>query len=156
MPPSHFASSAQPVGAHRGIQVSGTPPSSWINPRVSSAQSGDPSSANPWLVITQARQEILELRKENQRMRILQGDNVRGRTPVDHPSDFGARYPTIFFIWSGIPLLYVSWVPYWKCVHVYNISCFSNTDLQREVSSGPDGSQSGVLKQKSTRLKLKG
>ncbi|XP_062289453.1 coiled-coil alpha-helical rod protein 1 [Scomber scombrus] len=92
VPPSHFASSAQPVGAHRGIQVSGTPPSiSWINPKVSSAQSGDPSSANPWLVITQAQQEILELRKENQRMRIMQRDTVRGRTPVDHPSDFGAR-----------------------------------------------------------------
>ncbi|KAM7397811.1 hypothetical protein PAMA_005912 [Pampus argenteus] len=92
VPPSHFSSSVQPVGAHRGIQLSGTPPSiSWINPSVSSAPSGDPSPANPWLAITQAQQEILELRKENQRMKILQGDGLRGRAPIDHPSDFRAR-----------------------------------------------------------------
>ncbi|XP_042288219.1 coiled-coil alpha-helical rod protein 1 isoform X1 [Thunnus maccoyii] len=92
VPPSHFTSSVQPVGAHRGVQVSGTPPSiSWINPNLSSAPSEDPGPANPWLAITQAQQEILELRKENQRMRILQRDSVRGRAPVDHPSDFRAR-----------------------------------------------------------------
>ncbi|KAM7374170.1 hypothetical protein PAMP_006844 [Pampus punctatissimus] len=92
VPPSHFSSSVQPVGAHRGIQLSGTPPSiSWINPSVSSAPSGDPTPANPWVAITQAQQEILELRKENQRMKILQGDSIRGRTPVDHPSDFRTR-----------------------------------------------------------------
>ncbi|XP_074467133.1 coiled-coil alpha-helical rod protein 1 [Sebastes fasciatus] len=92
VPPSHFASSAQSAGAHRGVQIAGTPlPISWINPGVTSVPSGDPSPANPWLAITQAQQEILELRKENQRIMVLQGDSIRGRIPVDHPSDLRAR-----------------------------------------------------------------
>lgn len=116
VPPSHFASSVQSAGAHRGVQIPGTqPPISWINPGVTSAPSGDPSPANPWLAITQAQQEILELRKENQRIMMLQGD--RGRIPLDHPSDRRTRYTTICFIWSEISLLSVSWVAYW--LHEY-------------------------------------
>ncbi|XP_044079620.1 coiled-coil alpha-helical rod protein 1 [Siniperca chuatsi] len=93
VPPSHFASSVQSAGAHRGAQIPGTlPPISWINPGLTSVPSGDPSPANPWLAITQAQQEILELRKENQRIMMLQGDSRgRGRIPVDHPSDLRAR-----------------------------------------------------------------
>ncbi|XP_078122540.1 coiled-coil alpha-helical rod protein 1 isoform X2 [Sander vitreus] len=92
VPPSHFASSVQSAGAHRGVQITGTlPPISWINPGVTSVPSGDPSPANPWLAITQAQQEILELRKENQRIMMLQGDSIRGMIPMDHPSDLRAR-----------------------------------------------------------------
>ncbi|TDH04819.1 hypothetical protein EPR50_G00136380 [Perca flavescens] len=92
VPPSHFASSVQSAGAHRGVQITGTlPPISWINPGVTSVPSGDPSPANPWLAITQAQQEILELRKENQRIMKIQGDSIRGRIPMDHPSDHRAR-----------------------------------------------------------------
>ncbi|XP_071317341.1 coiled-coil alpha-helical rod protein 1 [Trachinotus anak] len=92
VPPSHFASSVQSAGAHRGVQITGTPPSiSWINPGVTSVPSGDPSPANPWLAITQAQQEILELRKENHRIMMLQENRLRGRIPVDHPSDLRAR-----------------------------------------------------------------
>ncbi|XP_031176268.1 coiled-coil alpha-helical rod protein 1 isoform X2 [Sander lucioperca] len=92
VPPSHFASSVQSAGAHRGVQITGTlPPISWINPGVTSVPSGDPSPANPWLAITQAQQEILELRKENQRIMMLQGDRIRGMIPMDHPSDLRAR-----------------------------------------------------------------
>lgn len=40
---------------------------------------------------------------------MLQGDSIRGRIPVDHPSDLRERYPTICSIWSEIPLLSVSW-----------------------------------------------
>ncbi|KAM6912036.1 coiled-coil alpha-helical rod protein 1 [Lycodopsis pacificus] len=92
VPPSHFTSSVQSAGAHRGVQVTGTPPPiSWINPGLTSSQPGDPSPTNPWLAITQAQQEILELRRENQRITLLQGDSIRGRNPVDHESDLRAR-----------------------------------------------------------------
>ncbi|XP_070773896.1 coiled-coil alpha-helical rod protein 1 [Enoplosus armatus] len=92
VPPSHFASGVQSAEAHRGVQTPGTlPPISWINPGVTSVSSGDPSPTNPWLAITQAQQEILELRKENQRIMMLQGGSIRGRIPVDHPSDLRAR-----------------------------------------------------------------
>ncbi|XP_035482560.2 coiled-coil alpha-helical rod protein 1 isoform X2 [Scophthalmus maximus] len=88
VPPSHFASSIQSAGAHRCVQVTGTPPPiSWTNPGVPSVPSGDPSPANPWLAITQAQQEILELRKENQRIMMLQENSIRGKTPVAHLSD---------------------------------------------------------------------
>ncbi|XP_059207119.1 coiled-coil alpha-helical rod protein 1 [Centropristis striata] len=91
VPPSHFALSVPSTGAHRGAQTAGTPPTiSWINHGVTSAPSGDPSTANPWRAITQAQQEILELRKENQRIMMLQGDG-RGRNTVDQPSDLRAR-----------------------------------------------------------------
>ncbi|KAK9536345.1 hypothetical protein VZT92_006133 [Zoarces viviparus] len=88
VPPSHFASSVQSAGAHRGVQVAGAPPPiSWINPGLTSSQPGDPSPTNPWLAITQAQQEIFKLRRENQRITMLQGDSIRGRNPVDHESD---------------------------------------------------------------------
>lgn len=96
VPPSHFASSAQFAGPHRVVQIPGTtPPISWINPGVTS---GDPSFPNPWLAISQAQQEILELRKENQRIVMLQKDNIRGRIPVHSPSDLRARYPKYVFL----------------------------------------------------------
>ncbi|XP_026185221.1 coiled-coil alpha-helical rod protein 1 [Mastacembelus armatus] len=89
VPPSHFAMSGPSAGAHRGATVSGTAsPISWINPSITSA---DPIPSNPWLAITQAQQEILELRKENQRIMMLQGDRIKGRIPVDHQSHHRAR-----------------------------------------------------------------
>lgn len=92
VPPSHFASSVQSAGAQRGVHSARNPPlNSWMNPSVTSVPSGDPSPANPWLAISQAQQEILELRKENQRIMMLQGDSIRGRSPVDHPADLRAR-----------------------------------------------------------------
>ncbi|XP_038565124.1 coiled-coil alpha-helical rod protein 1 [Micropterus salmoides] len=92
VPPSHFTTNVQSAGAHRGTQIPGTlPPISWINPARTSVPSGDPSPVNPWLAITQAQQEILELRKENQRIMMLQGDGIRGMIPLDRPSDLRAR-----------------------------------------------------------------
>ncbi|XP_040006815.1 coiled-coil alpha-helical rod protein 1 isoform X2 [Xiphias gladius] len=92
VPPSHFTSSVQSAVAHRGVQITGTPPAiSWTKPGVTSAPSADPSPANPWLAITQAQQEILELRKENQRIMMLQENSLRGRIPLDRLSDLRAR-----------------------------------------------------------------
>ncbi|XP_063342236.1 coiled-coil alpha-helical rod protein 1 isoform X1 [Pelmatolapia mariae] len=90
IPPSHFASSAHSAGANRCVQIPATqPPISWINQgMISAPSSGEPSPANPWLAINQAQQEILELRKENQRILMLQGDSIR--TP-DYRSDCRAR-----------------------------------------------------------------
>lgn len=88
VPPSHFASSLQSGGAHSSIQVPATLPNiSWIKSGVTSVPSGDANPANPWLAITQAQKEILELRKENQRIMMLQE-----RASVDHLSDIRARY----------------------------------------------------------------
>ncbi|XP_069002796.1 coiled-coil alpha-helical rod protein 1 isoform X2 [Embiotoca jacksoni] len=92
VPPSHFASSVQSTGSHSGLKISATqPPISWINPGVTSVPSGDPHPADQWLAIMQAQQEILQLRRENQRIMMLHGDGTRGRTSLDHPSDLGAR-----------------------------------------------------------------
>ncbi|XP_029303254.1 coiled-coil alpha-helical rod protein 1 isoform X2 [Cottoperca gobio] len=92
VPPSHFASSVQSAGAHRGVQIAGKPPAiSWIKPGITSVPSGDPSPANPWLAIAHAQQDISELRKENQRIMMLQGDSIKGRIPVEHPPDLMAR-----------------------------------------------------------------
>ena len=93
VPPSHFASSVHSTGAHRVVQTPVTaPPISWINPVLTSAPSGEPSPANPWLAITQAQQEILELRKENQRIMMLQGESIRGKTTEGHRTDLRMRY----------------------------------------------------------------
>ncbi|KAM4545279.1 coiled-coil alpha-helical rod protein 1 isoform 2-T2 [Odontesthes bonariensis] len=92
VPPSHFASSTQSTGAHRVVQTTVTaPPISWINPVLTSAPSGEPSPANPWLAITQAQQEILELRTENQRIMMLQGESIRGKTTEGHRKDLRMR-----------------------------------------------------------------
>ncbi|KAK1883202.1 Coiled-coil alpha-helical rod protein 1 [Dissostichus eleginoides] len=89
VPPSHFTSSVQSAGAQRGVQTAGKqPPFSWVKQGVPSE---DHSPANPWLAFTQAQQEILELRKENHRILMLQGDSIRGTNYVDHPSDIMAR-----------------------------------------------------------------
>ncbi|KAK5887935.1 hypothetical protein CesoFtcFv8_016491 [Champsocephalus esox] len=89
VPPSHFTSSVQSAGAQRGVQTAGKqPPFSWVKQGVPSE---DHSPANPWLAFTQAQQEILELRKENHRILMLQGDSIRGKHSVDHPSDIMTR-----------------------------------------------------------------
>lgn len=80
---------------------------------------------------------------------MLQGDSIRGRSPVDHPSDLRARYPNMFYVVHY--RLSVKWH-----IGYMNSSSYSNTDVQREVSSGPDGSQSGVWRQRSIRPKLRG
>ncbi|XP_028278349.1 coiled-coil alpha-helical rod protein 1 isoform X2 [Parambassis ranga] len=93
IPPSHFASSIQSAGAHRGVQTSTAPPAmSWINPGVTSGPSVDPSPVSPWLAISQAQQEILELRNENQRIMMLQGESMRGRTSGDPLSHLRTRH----------------------------------------------------------------
>ncbi|XP_067084977.1 coiled-coil alpha-helical rod protein 1 isoform X2 [Osmerus mordax] len=73
MTPSHFTASSQSTsitvpGAIRGL---GTTPLTWVNPAPTT------KTMDPWLAINQAKQEILELRKENQRIMMLQGDGSR-------------------------------------------------------------------------------
>lgn len=95
----------------------------------------------------------MELRKENQRIMMLQGNSMRGRVTVDHSSDLRARYPTICFMCLHKKYHYCLSVG-WH-IGYNNSSCSLNTDLQREVSSGPDGSQSGIWRQRSIRLRLR-
>ncbi|XP_037544025.1 coiled-coil alpha-helical rod protein 1, partial [Nematolebias whitei] len=87
VPPSHFAATVPSSGSHRPPGPS--PPMSWYNPGPTSA--GDPLPAHAWLAISQAQQEILELKKENQRIMMLQGNIMRGETSVDHLSDHKMR-----------------------------------------------------------------
>lgn len=83
VPPSHFA------GPHRVVQVQGIAPSmSWAN----SVPSGDVSAPGPWSATSQAQQEILELRKDNQRITLLNKDSLTGNIPLDPPSSFRTRY----------------------------------------------------------------
>ncbi|XP_024866276.1 coiled-coil alpha-helical rod protein 1 isoform X3 [Kryptolebias marmoratus] len=87
VPPSHFAS----VPSAGSQNPPGIPPPSmsWFIPAPTSA--GDARPANPWLAISQAQQEILELKKENQRIMMLQGNTSRGKPSADHPSDLTVR-----------------------------------------------------------------
>lgn len=85
VPPSHFASSKHSPKLNRGLHSTGTMPSmSHINPGVTPVPSADPSPVHPWLAIAQAQQEILELKKENQRIMMLHESMIRGRIPVEH------------------------------------------------------------------------
>lgn len=129
MPPSHFESSTQLP--HRAVQIPGTVQSSpWIN---SGITSGEPRIPIPWLAINQT-QEILELRKENQRLMTLQKENPRENVLVSSPSDSKSRYHKIKSFCHSLV-----WV-------VLSIPTFSKT--------GSDGNQSGVWRQRGTRKKL--
>ncbi|XP_029956320.1 coiled-coil alpha-helical rod protein 1 isoform X2 [Salarias fasciatus] len=88
VPPSHFTSRVHSTQAQRSVKVPVTPPPiSWINPEVSSVLPADCGPANPWLALSQAQQEILELKKENQRILMLQGEHFGGATSADHLSE---------------------------------------------------------------------
>ncbi|KAK2828484.1 hypothetical protein Q5P01_019518 [Channa striata] len=94
IPPSHFTSTIPSAGANRGIKIQETSPTiSWTNSGVTSVTlpPGDPNAVNPWLAITHAQQEILELRKENQRLLMSQGGSIRGTLVMDQSSDLRAR-----------------------------------------------------------------
>ncbi|XP_056141426.1 coiled-coil alpha-helical rod protein 1 [Lampris incognitus] len=85
IPPSHFTSSVQATGMLRATQKQESTPISWLTPAIMPATPVDPSPANPWLALTQAQREILELQKENQRIMTLQADST------DHSADSGTR-----------------------------------------------------------------
>lgn len=96
VPPSHFVATTQfarPPGVVQNPTTTQTP-TSWMNSGLTSI---DQSPLSPWLAISQAQQEILELRKENQRIMMLQKDGTRGRIPVDPSSDHRMRYPNMHF-----------------------------------------------------------
>ncbi|KAM9846387.1 coiled-coil alpha-helical rod protein 1 [Aulostomus maculatus] len=86
VPPLHFTPNAQPAGVPSGVPISGTPQAiSWLKPSVT------PGPSNPWLAISQAQQEIFELRRENQKIMKLHEDSTRASTPADRPSDMRTR-----------------------------------------------------------------
>ncbi|XP_020789245.2 coiled-coil alpha-helical rod protein 1 isoform X2 [Boleophthalmus pectinirostris] len=80
VPPSHFASTVSSAG----VQISATggkmpvtaPPINWTKPSLASLPSTDHSHSSYWLVMSQTQQEILELKKENQRLMLLQNENL--------------------------------------------------------------------------------
>lgn len=151
MPPSHFASSAQFAGPNRIPSTIGTTQSlRRVNQGVTS---GDPASSKPWLALSQPQQEIMKGRRENQRIKMLHHDSVRGSSPVDAVSDLlRSRYVTVFCFFC------LAYREQLVCT-VYDASSpsFLKTDGMRDVNSGPLGvSQSGVQKQGSARQKLKG
>lgn len=122
MPPSHFEASAQfPRRA-----------SPWIH---SAITSGDPGTPNPCLAISQA-QEILELRRENERLIRLQMENPRENVPVSSPSDSKTRYHKERFFYESLVLI------------VPSIPAFSKT--------GSNGNQSGVWRQRGIKKKRRG
>lgn len=108
IPPSHFASSSHSTGANRCVQIpTKKPPNSWINPGMISAPSEDSSLSNPWIALTQAQQEILELKRETQRLLMLQGGSIR--TPLDYRADQRARYLCIkiYIFRNTLPVIWV-------------------------------------------------
>ncbi|KAM6970649.1 coiled-coil alpha-helical rod protein 1, partial [Aplochiton taeniatus] len=65
--------------------------SSWVTPGTSTSVESFHLTVNPWLAIGKAKQEIVELRKENQRILMLHGDRFKGQNPDDSPSDSRTR-----------------------------------------------------------------
>ncbi|XP_072302479.1 coiled-coil alpha-helical rod protein 1 [Eucyclogobius newberryi] len=79
VPPSHFASSVSSAAAQRStggkMPVTATP-INWTKPSLTSLHTPDKSQSNYWLAISQAHQEILELKKANQRLMMQQAENT--------------------------------------------------------------------------------
>ena len=75
MPPSRFTFAAQTSASVRGVHNQ-PGVESWS----SAAGPGVSSPAAVWLAVSRAQGEVLELRKENQRLMMLQGDSLRGRS----------------------------------------------------------------------------
>ncbi|KAM4546325.1 coiled-coil alpha-helical rod protein 1 isoform 2-T2 [Fundulus diaphanus] len=96
VPPSHFALTLQSTEAQG---ASGTPSPSqpppphmpWVKPAVTRTPPGDPSIVNPWLAITQTQQDVLQLKKQNQRIMTLQGDVRRGNASAEDLLDIRTR-----------------------------------------------------------------
>ncbi|CAB1352649.1 unnamed protein product [Coregonus sp. 'balchen'] len=91
MPPSHFTASTQSAsitvpGTATGR---GTTPITWVTHATTPPSDSGP--ANPWLTVAQAKQEILELHRENQRILMLQGDCPRGRNSTEDSAHSTAR-----------------------------------------------------------------
>ncbi|XP_056450895.1 coiled-coil alpha-helical rod protein 1 [Gadus chalcogrammus] len=84
MPPSHFTSAVQTSSSVRGVQTSASVRGVHNQPAAESwSSAAGPGVSNPaaaWLAVSRAQGEVLELRKENQRLMMLQGDSLRGRS----------------------------------------------------------------------------
>ncbi|XP_055082750.1 coiled-coil alpha-helical rod protein 1 [Periophthalmus magnuspinnatus] len=87
VPPSHFASVSS-----AGAQISTTggkmpvtaTPINWTKPSLTSLPTADHSQSSYWLAISQTQQEILELKKENQRLMVLQDENISRNKVIDY------------------------------------------------------------------------
>ncbi|XP_032433258.1 coiled-coil alpha-helical rod protein 1 isoform X1 [Xiphophorus hellerii] len=94
VPPSHFASTVPSTEAQTasGSTSQPHPPHMrWVNQAITRTPPGAPSIVKPWLTITPNQQEIFEMKKENQRIMMLQGNSRRGRMSADPLSDVGTR-----------------------------------------------------------------
>ncbi|KAJ7995951.1 hypothetical protein DPEC_G00232030 [Dallia pectoralis] len=81
MPPSHFTASIQssPVTVPGCVRGQGTGPIAW---GTLGTTPSDTCPASPWLSSAEAKQEMLELRRENQRIQMLRGPGVRNESEV--------------------------------------------------------------------------
>ncbi|XP_046906470.1 coiled-coil alpha-helical rod protein 1 isoform X2 [Hypomesus transpacificus] len=87
MTPSHFTASFQStsIAVPGATRAPGTTPLTWVTPAPTT------QTMDPWLAINQAKQEILELRKENQRIMMLQGDESKRRHATGGCADSRTR-----------------------------------------------------------------
>lgn len=91
MPPSHFTASTQSASiiVPGTVTGQGTTPIKWVTHATTPPSDSGP--ANPWLTMAQAKQEILELHRENQRILMLQGDRSRGTKSTEDSAHSIAR-----------------------------------------------------------------
>ncbi|XP_038845959.1 coiled-coil alpha-helical rod protein 1 isoform X4 [Salvelinus namaycush] len=91
MPPSHFTASTQSASiiVPGTVTGRGTTPIKWVTHATTPPSDSGP--ANPWLTMAQAKQEILELHRENQRILMLQGDRSRGTKSTEDSAHSIAR-----------------------------------------------------------------
>ncbi|XP_021479019.2 coiled-coil alpha-helical rod protein 1 isoform X1 [Oncorhynchus mykiss] len=91
MPPSHFTASTQSASiiVPGTVTGRGTTPIKWVTHAATPPSDSGP--ANPWLTMAQAKQEILELHRENQRILMLQGDCSRGTESTEDSAHSIAR-----------------------------------------------------------------
>ncbi|XP_055727234.1 coiled-coil alpha-helical rod protein 1 isoform X3 [Salvelinus fontinalis] len=91
MPPSHFTASTQSASiiVPGTVTGRGTTPIKWVTHATTPPSDSGP--ANSWLTMAQAKQEILELHRENQRILMLQGDRSRGTKSTEDSAHSIAR-----------------------------------------------------------------
>nr|XP_046162414.1 coiled-coil alpha-helical rod protein 1 isoform X1 [Oncorhynchus gorbuscha]XP_046162415.1 coiled-coil alpha-helical rod protein 1 isoform X1 [Oncorhynchus gorbuscha]XP_046162416.1 coiled-coil alpha-helical rod protein 1 isoform X1 [Oncorhynchus gorbuscha] len=91
MPPSHFTASTQSASiiVPGTVTGRGTTPIKWVTHATTPPSDSGP--ANPWLTMAQAKKEILELHRENQRILMLQGDCSRGTESTEDSAHSIAR-----------------------------------------------------------------
>ncbi|KAK7925583.1 hypothetical protein WMY93_007893 [Mugilogobius chulae] len=102
VPPSHFASTVPSAGAQRatgGKMPATATPINWAKPSLTSLPTADHNHSSYWLAISQTQQEILELKKANQKLMMQPAENLNtnkvrdlSARPVEQSEEWASQW----------------------------------------------------------------